>query len=407
MPITPERKNPTQLARQFREQVTNRTGITDFDVDSKADALIQVFLDQVLAARNEAIGAFYSNQISNAQGPHLDILGQDMGVSRLRETYAEIYDVDQSLAFYVSSGTFGDLNGGSDIVIPAGTRVYTDSNENELGAEVSFRTVKAHTLPAASTMFFVGARATASGAIGNVGASVLKNHSFANYTAGNGLRVVNFYSVLNGRAQETDRNYRFRLARHYDTLSTSNYAKMHLTALRVPGVLDTRVVSGQYGIGSVAVMILGAENQSTASLISAVQARLNDIAGPSIDIRAVPATAAHFDLELRVKALRALTATEKRQFEAQMRRAMRNYFRTVGLGGSVSLLDASQEMQSYIRRGVRLTSQGRPTDIFKTVYVRKGPSGSTSTERDLLENQDFSLSDDEYADLGTFSVTWL
>jgi len=235
----------------------------------------------------------------------------------------------------------------------------------------------------------------------------MRNHNFTNYVAGTGLKVVNFYSLLNGRAQENDRNYRFRLSRYYDTLATSNFTKLHLTALRVPGVLDTRIFSGLFGIGTVGVVILGAENQSNPALVRAVQARMNDLSGPGMEISTTAATAVYFDLEMEVKALRALSSAEKRQVEATMKRALRNHFRSAVINSSIALLQAAKEVQTYTQGSVRLTSLGKPSDIFKTVYIRRGPSGGVATERDLLENGSYSMDQDEFADLGALTVTYL
>ena len=124
MAVIPERKNTLVLARDFRDKITQRTGINDFDSDSKTEALISVFVDQVLNARNEAANAFYANQISTAKDKQLDQIGLDFGVPRLAETFAKVERRDQNVAFYVSGGTFGSLNGGADITIPAGTEIY-------------------------------------------------------------------------------------------------------------------------------------------------------------------------------------------------------------------------------------------------------------------------------------------
>jgi len=408
MPITPERKNPLVAARSFRQTVTNRTGINDFDTDSKTDSLIQVFVEEVITNRNETITAFYSNQISNAVGDGLDEIGRDMGLPRDGELHGKVVRQDQNLAFYVGGGTFGSINGGADIVIPAGAvRVYSDPDQNELGAEVSYTNTQQITLPAAGTVAFFGATCTASGPIGNVGAGMLKNHNFTSYLSGSGLEVTNFYSVLNGRPREKDRNYRFRLSRHYDTLLSSNYTKLHLTALRVPGVLDTRVIPGLYGIGTVGVVILGPENQSTPALVRATQARLSDIMGPGNSARASAATAVYFDMALEVKTLRPLSGSEKRQVDATVRRAIRNFMRSQGLGSNISLLAVAREAQSYVGGQVQLLSSGSTTDIFDTVYIRKGPSGGLSTERDLLVNDSYTLQLEEFADLGTLSITYV
>ena len=327
MPISPERKNVLVLARDFRDRVFARTGINDFDADSKADALISVFADQVISSRNESIGAFYANQISNAKGTQLDTIGEDLGLPRYKETFASIDKRDLSLAFFPSTPTFGGLNGGAGFTIPAGTSVFSDSNENELGAQVRYKLTSDLVLSASGALSYASAKSEASGVLGNVGSGALRNHSFTSYSLGTGLSVVNLFSVLNGRTREVDRNYRFRLARRYDTLSSSNNSKLHLLSLRTPGVLDTRIVSGYFGIGTAAVVVIGAENQSSSALVNAVQARLRTVVGPSSRIDAIAATAVSVDIEMQVSPLRALTVAEKRQFELTVRRSLKNYFR--------------------------------------------------------------------------------
>ena len=407
MAVVPERKNTLVLARDFREKLTQRTGITDFDADSKTDTLVSVFVEQVLNARNEAATAFYANQVSSARGDQLDQLGQDMGLPRFAETYAEIGKRDQNVAFYVSTGNFGGLNGGADIVVPAGTLLFSDTDENNLGSRIEYKTTSSVTLSAARTIAYVGCRATASGSRSNLGGGMLKNHSFTSYVAGTGLEVVNFFSVINGRARENDRNYRFRLSRRYDTLVSSNDSKLHLTSLRVPGVLDTRIISGYHGVGTVGVVVVGPENQSTTTTVRAVQSRLNSLRGPAARITALPATAVYFDLEMEVRTTAVLNGPQKRQLELVIRRALKNYFRSQGIGGSVSLLDASTEIAQYSNGAVKLSSLGKPEEVFDTVYVRKGPSAGLSTERDILKNSFYTMDEDEYADLGTLNIRYV
>lgn len=407
MPVTPERKNSLVLARDFRDEVTRRTGITDFDSDSKTEALISVFVNQVLSARNETIGAFYANQISSATGKQLDMIGQDLGLPRMGQTFAAVQKRDQNFAFFVASGTFGDINGGSPIVIPEGTQVSSVENANDLGARISFNTTETTTLQAGSSIGYASVRAIASGTTANLGGGMLNQHDFTTYTAGTGLKCVNFYAVLTGRPDELDRNYKFRLSRRYDTLVSSNNAKLHLEALRVPGVLDTRVVNGHFGVGSVGVIVLGPENQSNAQTVRGVQARLSQLQGPGSSFVAVSATSVSFDIEMKLKPTRPLTSNEKRQLELQVRRGLRNYFRSEGIAGTASLEDAAKEVRAYVQGVARLSSLGNPESIFETVFVRKGPSSATGTERELLKNSFYTLDVDEYADLGTLSLRYL
>lgn len=407
MAVVPERKNSLVLARDFRDEITRRTGITDFDADSKTEAFVSVFIDQVLAARNESISAFYANQISTAKGDQLDQIGQDLGLPRLSETFALIERRDQNVAFYVSGGTFGDINGGTPITIPSGTEIYSAQNSNDLGSRVVFKTVGEHILQSGVALAYVTVRAVASGTGANVGGGMLNQHSFVNYVDTTGLSVVNFFAVLNGRPQENDRNYKYRLSRRYDTLASSNNSKLHLDALRVPGVLDTRIINGYYGVGTAAVVVLGPENQSTTTSVRGVQRRLASIQGPSSTFVAIPAVSISFDIEMEVRPSRSLTAVDKRQYELEVRRALRNYLRSQGIAGSIALKGAAAEISAYTQSSVRLGSTGKSEDVFDTVYIRKGSANSSSTERELLENNYYALDVDEFADLGTLSIRYV
>jgi len=406
MAILPERTNSLVLARDFRDKLTRRTGITDFDADSKTDTLISVFVDQVLAARNDANKAFYANQISTAKGQQLDQLGQDMGLPRFAETYSFSEKRDQNVAFYVSSGDFGSVNASADISIPAGTEIFSNENENDLGASIRYRTTADVTLFASRSVGFVPVRAVASGNNSNLGGGMLINHSFSSYSAGTGLLVTNFYSILNGRPREHDRNYRFRLSRRYDTLASSNNSKLHLQSLRVPGVLDTRIINGYFGVGTVGVVVVGPENQSNNNTIRGVQARLNEIQGPGALLRAVAPTSVFLDIEMEVATTSSLTTSQKRQFELSVRRGLRNHFRSQGIGGTIDLKAATRELSVYAGGTIRFTNLGKPEQVFETVYIRKGPSSGLTTERDILENSYYSMDEDEYADLGTLSIRY-
>jgi uncharacterized phage protein gp47/JayE len=243
MAFLPERKNSLTLAKEFRQKLSQRTGLTDFDADSKIENLISIFVDEIVNSRNEVLGAFQSMQISTATGNQLDSIGQDLGLPRFAETAAFSLKREQNVAFYVNSGTFGDLNSGSDIVVPAGTEIYSEENQNDFGKRIVYKTTSSLTLSASAVIGFADARAVASGSGSNIGSGTLLNHNLTSYP---GLKVVNFFSILNGRNEESDKNYRFRLSKRYDMLASSNDSKLHLESLKVPGVLDTRIINGYY-----------------------------------------------------------------------------------------------------------------------------------------------------------------
>jgi uncharacterized phage protein gp47/JayE len=402
MAFLPERKNSLTLAKEFRQKLSQRTGLTDFDADSKIENLISIFVDEIVNSRNEVLGAFQSMQISTATGNQLDSIGLDLGLPRFGETAAFSLKREQNVAFYVSSGTFGDLNSGSDIVVSAGTEIYSEENENDFGKRIVYKTTSSLTLSASATIGFADVRAVASGSGSNIGSGTLLNHSVSGYT---GLKVVNFFSILNGRNEESDKNYRFRLSKRYDMLASSNDSKLHLESLKVPGVLDTRIVNGYYGIGTAAVIVLGPENLSNTNTLAAVQTKLNQLQGPGCSYTAAPATAVYLDLELEVKSSTPMSAGERRQFEMNIKTGIRNFLRSLGIGPSFSIRDLSAEVINYAGNAKFVST--KQNNVFNVIYLRKGLSSASPTEREIFKSNALTLEQDEYADIGTVTVRYL
>lgn len=408
MPIIPSQKNPLVVLRGFRDNLENRTNMTNFDRDSKIRVLSDVLTDELLQDREDMTEAFYANQISNAVGEQLDSIGDRLGLSRRQPVFADVTKAESSLAFYVDSGDFGAINSGSPITIPQGTIVSTDPNSNELGSTIEYKLTASYTLPATSSIFFVDAQASNLGSKYNVGAQVLRRHQFTNYTdsTAGSLKVVNFYPILNGRDRETDENYRFRLSQFYSSLVQINNSRIKLAALQVPGVVQTRVMPAYYGIGTAGVAVMGAEFQTNARLVDGVQAHLNETQTPGLRAQATGAVQATFDFNLEIKTSRDLTDSEQVVLRAEIKRAMLDYFRRLSLGDVVNLNDLGAKIQRETNGLVSLDAIGG-NRLFKKVWVRKGLPGSTSDEQQKLISTTYLLSQDMFAALGNVNYTFV
>lgn len=410
MALAPDQKNAVQLLRGFRSEIESKTGITNFDSDSKARALMDVFVQDELDTRNGQLTAFYAQQLSNARGADLEQIGAGMGVPKFQFAFATSNSREQNFGFYVESGTFGTINGGADITIPKGTLIQSDPNENELGATITYVVQDDVALLAANALGYVTVRAQVAGVGHNVGAGVMRNHNFTGYvdSAAGSLKIINFYSVLNGREVESDTQYRFRLAKNYDRLASSNDTKVHLTALRVPGVLDVRVLSNYFGVGTAGVLVLGADFQSNAALVRSVQDRLDTVFGPGLKAVATGATSVTLDFELEIAPRRVLTAREKQLLETQVRQSLLNEVRSVGIGGTVTLRGLARSVQERSRGLVRLGNvRGREGKLFKKVYVSRGFSNGINSERERLIASSLGLKQEEYPDIGTITFTYV
>lgn len=409
MAVLPTPKNAISILKAFRDEIKNRTAINSFGADSKARILSDVLTDEILQAREEMTNAFFANQLSNATGEDLTAIGTGMGVPRLEQTFAEADEVESNIAFYVESGTFGAINSGADIVVPAGTTISSTPNNNELGLSINFILSKTYTLSASSTITFVTARAETSGAGHNIGAGVLRTHNFTNYAdaANDSLKVINFFPILNGRNPETDAAYRFRLTQHYNRLIQNNNTRIQLTSLLIPGTVDTRIIPGYFGIGTVGVVVLGPENQSNDRLIASVQARLDSIKGPGLDIIAVPAVQVVVDLEIQLKTAASLNKREQNASTNAVKQTINQFFRSVSIGSSIDFDALAEHIRANIGTSVQLEPIGDRFKIFKSIFIRKGLSTTVPDERRQVITSLLPLEEDEYATLGDLTVRYL
>lgn len=404
MAIALEQKNLLNYLTAFQERVSRRTNINLFDRDSKTQALIDVFSEQLLTDRKDSIAAFNSLQISQAQGDALIKLGQARGLQPLAETFATVNRSELSLAFYVDSGTFGSINGGSTFVIPKGTKVSSSAKQNDLGQVIVYVLTEDVTCTNTETLAYASARAEASGSDFNVGASTLRNHNFSNYTDGTGLLVINFYSILNGRKQETSDQYRFRLSQFYTTVASTNETRAQLVALTVPGVLDTKILPGHFGIGTIGLVVLGTEFQASVALVNAVQQAINNLTLPGVKVTAVPAVNALVDIEVTVKATRTLSSADQARIRNNLRRISTNYLRSKGLNGTISIADLARLWGRYSNGIVQFSTAA--VNIFDNVYIRRGYVTASASERETLEGVFYTLQRDEFADLGSLTITF-
>jgi uncharacterized phage protein gp47/JayE len=403
----PDPKNALQVVRLMRDRMEARTGITNYDRDSKARVLLDNFTEEALSQREEAVTAYEQSQLSNAVGENLRQIGLRRGVQPLERAFANVADVDQNLAFFVSSGTIAAINGGGGITVTRGTRVSADANQLELGSSITFILTEDLVLASTDSVGFASARAEFSGSGHNIGSGVLRTHDFTNYVqaAAGTLKVTNFFPIMNGRDTETDEHYRFRIARNYNRLVSSNEAKTQLLALRVPGVLETKHIPGYFGIGTTAVVVLGADYQSNTDLVDRVQARLFNVMAPGTQAIAMSALSVEFDLELNLTAVRTLTALEKMQLEQDVRRGLYNYFRSLQIGGTVTIDDMSGAIRQQARGLLNVRRQSE-TGMFDRIFVRRGYSNAVVSEREQMISQSYSLENIEYADLGTITFRY-
>lgn len=405
MPTSPSIKNSSKLLKEFQSKLAASTGITNFDSDSKSAALISSLAKELVDIRNETVSAFESTQITSARKADAISIGETRGVPYRAALPSSVSEGELNLAFYVESGTFGGINGGNNISVPQGTEIFSSSLNNELGTEIIFKTDRDYVLSAADSLAYISATCNTAGTVGNLGQGTIRSHRFSNYvgSGANSLKVVNFYSILNGRNDELLEQYKFRVLQKYNTLHQNSLTKILLAGLEIPGVIDIKSIPGYFGIGTVGVIVYGAEYQSNPVLIEEVQLKLDSFKHPAGKMIAVSGVQTDFDLSLNISTTKVLSREETNRLRVTLRRIILNYFRNLGLGGVFSKINLSLEITNTLPNLLIVQNDS----IFTSVLIRNGFSNANKSEQEELIEDSYYLEQDNYAELGTLNVEFV
>jgi uncharacterized phage protein gp47/JayE len=405
-------KSPNTVRKEMIDNISERSGINYWGKDGVARSLVDVFTSEQKLIEARAEAAIRGIQVSTATGENLDGLAESKGINRLQPTYAQSNSNEKNFMFY-SLTTFGDLNGGADIVLPKGTKITVGrslANEQNLSDNnlVEYVTVIDYVLPASGKTFFCSIRASAAGSFNNVGENSLINHNFTNYLSGK-LYCKNNYSILNGRNLENDESLRFRIANVINSHSGATELALQLSAIQVPGVTKVQVVSGYYGIGTAAVFVFGVDNESNQELVNAVQRRINSYQTAGLKIIAVAGVKVHFDFEILAYVKPTVNGPDRKQMEEEIKKTINSYFFN-GTGDplkTISVKGLEQAIVSNSRLGKLSSIRGNNRSLFNKIFIRKGYGGSRTTgERATLDANSFTLAENEYAAPGTIQITF-
>ena len=416
MAIKPSVKSFRAIEKRAREDLEVRAGVNHWSNDSVAKSLLDSLVVEHRLIANRSSKAIESIQIGSAKGAALEALAENRGVSRLKTTYSKTDSGEANFAFYVSSGTFGDINSGMDINIPAGTKVSPGDSLTPgvvLGDSqvIQYSVASDYVLKADRSVVYCSIKAMTPGRLQNVGKDVLISHSFTSYSlaAQKGLLCSNRFSILNGRNQEDDDSLRFRISNHYAALASSNETALKMRALTVPGVLDVKLIPNYYGIGTAAVFVFGAEDESNTRMIQMVQEKIGDMQTAGLKIQAEAGVAVKFDFKITMHTKEALTATEKKIAKRGVLMALNQFFarsssshiRTVSLRAIYKTIVLNDSLKHLI------LTKGNFEEMFDYVYIRKSYSNVSSTsERLTLDAKRYTLADYEYACLGSLEISF-
>jgi uncharacterized phage protein gp47/JayE len=328
-----ESVNYTELFNGVAGNLVNRAGISNTANDSKAFSIVSSFIEEGKLRTGSVNDLIRSLKLESATGIELDTIGEFVGISRLLSTRAYTRAMDTNVEFYVASGTFGTLNSGSDIPVPAGSRIYLEQKDSTSGSIIEYRTTASATLPAAGTSAFISVEAVEYGSTSNVSTLALNKHDL-NFAK---LKVRNNFAIANGRDRQSDSAYRFLISKAFTAGSTGNETSLRFASLTVPGVREAKILRRYNGIGTVGIFIDGFEGKTPLALVSAVQSRLPQIesAGDLVTVYSPKYVA--IEMELVVQTTTLMSLEDRTRLSSNLVLALRSYFNLLKLGQGLDL----------------------------------------------------------------------
>lgn len=353
-----------------------QTGITQTAPGGKARAFADIVASEISTLEVGLFQNLAQTLLPYATGNNLDLLGQIFGIPRLPASDASVVSDDGNFEFFVNSGTFGAINNGQDIVVPAGTILYTAAGNNG----PAYQTSSAVTLPASSSSVFFDADALQPGSGGNSAAGVFTQSNFTNYASASygSLRVTNNFGITSGADQESDADYAYRINLHLSSRGGSTQNDLTALLLAIPGI--QKVVFNPLA-GTFEVYVYGISTQIAPSLLSQVQHVLDsNTAYPLVGTALAPALVG-ISASTSLTLVPGLSSSDITGVLTSANTAASNYINNLGVGATFVI---NQLADQILSSDTRIQSIGQPNKPFSQLLVWRSRSDGTRYSRSLI-----------------------
>ncbi len=352
------------------------TGIRQLAPGGKARAFGDIVADKLGELENNQFVNLGQTLLPFATGTSLDLLGEVYGINRIQQSASSVDASDGNFRFYVRRGTFGDVNNGKDITVPAGVRITTDDENGPV-----YLSEMCVLLAGQSEQYF-GASSLYTGAAGNTAAKVFTRHNFTNYAEApyGSLLVSNDYGLVGGRDEEDDESYRYRIYLHIRSASGTNETALRFALLQVPGIQD---IVFERRAGTFLVYVYGITPAASSSLIANVQQVIDDQAAYPITGVAVSPDLVGISLVTTLRLNTTPTLVEQDTILAAARNEAALYINNLGVGEPLII----NEIADRIRNSdARILDIGEPNRQLPEIFIWRSRSDATRYSRFLVGN---------------------
>lgn len=376
--------NTDETINKALQRLNEFTNLTFLSPGSKARLLVEVLGEELGLEAERLDTNVGAALIRAASGRLLDYIGEIWGLPRLPEVKSEVFAEEENFMFYTLEPSFGDINNGQAITIPAGLVNITNSttvNSNQ----VIYTNTEDIVLPVAENRVFFSAEARTAGENSNVGNNTLSFHDFSNYSdsLNRTLLVTNNESITYGRDEERDENYRYRIQKEKISTEAGNETSIRLAALVVPGVSDIVRVPYARGVGTTDWLIKGTSTIVSPQLVDSVQNAIETKQSSGMGNLAKPPVIIGTEMVFSLTYKTSLEDNEKEKIKSEVRKNIANYVNNLEIGESLII---DQIVRVVLNSSDQIQSMGDPNSSsnFSNLFIHQRSGLSDSIIRKSL-----------------------
>ena len=380
MPI----QTPKSLATQQAEtlQALKLTGVSQTSPGGKARA----FADIVASKLNDVEAAQFSNidqvLLPYATGDSVDYIGAIYGIPRIPRNDASTTANDGTFTFYVASGTFGSINNGSDITVPAGTMLFS-TGSTTVAYALTYNTV----LIAANSSQAINATSVGTGSSGNAAAGSITAHNFSNYTdSPNGtLLITNNFGIVAGRDIEDDDSYKYRIQLQLKSTGGASEDDIRGQLLTVTGIQD---VSFENLPGTFNAYIYAISSTTPPAVLQLAQSKIDQLIAFPNSGTAISPDLIGISLSTSISVSASTSTSDQALVIANAQAAVTTYINNLGIGGTFVI---NNLITVITQADSRISSVGLPNDPIQQIYIWRDRGDGTRYSSLLVSDYTLGL----------------
>lgn len=389
-----ERTQPEIIANSL-EQLSQNTNITQLTPGAKTRALLEI-VSQEQATQHQIFDTNLMQAfIKYGDSRFLEFFGDMLNLT-IREARHANAD-ETNVYFYVSSGLFGDINGGFDIPVPSGTVISTVPFTGQVitpGIEeqekIDYVTTEDVVCRSDASTVSVSVQASIEGSYSNVPRNVLNQHTFGSYALSGQslLKCTNRYSISNGEDRESDPSYRFRLSNIFKAREIAIPISVRLAALSVPGVSDIKEVTCEQGMGSYSIYVKSVNPTTSVRLLQEVTTACYSISAYGVRPFILAPIPMGLEFVCAVRWADRATSEDIAKGYRDMRNTLEERLNTTNIGEKLEL---SELIDTLIQSTPYAVGIGiEKANSFEEVYVYKNDPLSDGVIRNITSGETIS-----------------